>query len=100
MAVRSIWRLRPQLSRSAVAELTLYTRTGCGLCEEMLEAILTQTSIALPDIDLVDIDSRPELLALYANRIPVLEQSGIELAAGRLGPQVLHKLSTGLVTQS
>lgn len=76
--------------------LTLFTRTGCGLCEEMLSEVIAHTRLSLADIELVDIDLRPELKALYGNRIPVLEKAGVELAAGRISPEALSQLQAEL----
>lgn len=74
-----------------MASFKIYTRTGCCLCEEMHEALI-QAGIVPSDIELIDIDQRPELVALYGARIPVLEKSGLELAAGRLSGQSMSAL--------
>lgn len=72
--------------------LKLFTRADCGLCEEMLSEVILHTGLSLADIELIDIDMRPELKALYGKRIPVLEKAGVELAAGRISPQALSQL--------
>lgn len=54
------------------ARFILYTRQGCHLCDDLLDQL---TSLPCEDqlaIELVDIDSDPEIHHLYARRIPVL----------------------------
>lgn len=69
-----------------MAQFQLYTRAGCGLCEEMFEALI-ELGLVQSDIEWVDIERRPELSVLYGSKIPVLEHKGTELAAGRLNEQ-------------
>lgn len=69
----------------------LYSRTDCGLCEEML-AQLYELGVTPEQIEWVDIDQRSELVAMYGNRIPVLERRGMELTAGRLSEESLQQL--------
>lgn len=69
-----------------MAQYQFYTRQGCGLCEEML-AELASLGIQQESLDLIDIDQRPELRALYGNKVPVLETQGRELAYGRLSEE-------------
>ena len=54
------------------AELLLYTRTGCCLCDDMKEVIrqvAERFPIALREID---VDSDPDLQARYGSEVPVL----------------------------
>jgi hypothetical protein len=69
-----------------MARYQLYSRQGCGLCDEMFEELLS-LGISQDAIELIDIDQRPELRALYGNKIPVLEAQGGELASGRLSDE-------------
>jgi thiol-disulfide isomerase/thioredoxin len=61
--------------------LLLYQRSGCHLCEEMLqqlERIGQETPFRLK---LVDVDSERELQIRYGERVPVLEAAdGRELS--------------------
>lgn len=53
-------------------QLTVYLRTGCHLCEDML-AILYELQPALDfGLDLVDISGNPQLEAQYGTKVPVL----------------------------
>lgn len=54
---------------------TLYTRSYCHLCQDMLAALNALHSSAAPfTVDVIDIDSAadPVLLARYDERVPVL----------------------------
>ena len=60
--------------------VTLYTRAGCCLCDEM-KAALEQRGYVVVE---VDIDADPELKAKYGLDIPVAVQDGKLLAKHRL----------------
>ena len=64
-------------------QLTLYSRPGCHLCEEML-AQVSHLVGDIVDIRVVDIASDPALVNAYDIRIPVLTENGRVLAEGRL----------------
>ncbi len=57
------------------AGLRIYSRPGCHLCEELIEALLPMIRDRLP-LEVVDIDSRPDWAAAYGSRIPVVEFNG------------------------
>lgn len=69
-----------------MAAYHFYSRTGCGLCDEMYQELL-QLGLDPAQLQCVDIDQRPELAALYGAKVPVLERDGKEIAAGRLNDQ-------------
>lgn len=53
-------------------ELTVYTRNGCHLCEDMevqLELLSAELAFSLRRID---IDEQPELVERFGARVPVL----------------------------
>lgn len=53
-------------------ELTVYSRNGCHLCEDM-EAQLESLSAELAfSLHRVDIDTKPELVERFGSRVPVL----------------------------
>ena len=60
--------------------LTLYFRSGCGLCEEMQsELYAAQTRYGF-ELETVDVDSSEELVAEYGHKVPVLTaEQGKEL---------------------
>lgn len=65
--------------------LSLYHRDNCHLCEVMYADLLQWQSDnqRIEEVELIDIDSQPELLALLGNKIPVLMRGGEELCFGR-----------------
>ena len=70
-------------------ELTLYSRAGCHLCDDMqrdLEAQHAQFDFALRR---VDIDTDPVLQARYRTRIPVLAHGEHEICIFRLDREAL-----------
>jgi thiol-disulfide isomerase/thioredoxin len=52
--------------------LTLYGRTYCHLCDDMLAALEAMRSEFRFDVDVVDVDADPALEALYDELVPVL----------------------------
>lgn len=74
--------------------LLLYTRVGCGLCDE-LRAELARLA---PDlvVELVDIDRDPVLQRRYGLHVPVLMADGLELCRHHLDARaVLDWLALG-----
>ncbi|WP_184329574.1 glutaredoxin family protein [Povalibacter uvarum] len=51
---------------------TVYTRTGCTLCEELMVQLAEVLGEAASDVAVIDIADDPELEARYGRRIPVL----------------------------
>ena len=59
------------------AQLVLYSRPGCHLCEQALEQLLAlHREGYLFELHEVDIESDEELLRRMLERIPVLELNG------------------------
>lgn len=72
-------------------ELTLYTREGCHLCEEMksqLAPLLEEYGLALKE---VDVDAEPELAARFGEEVPVLFLDGRKVAKYRLDVKQLRR---------
>ena len=69
-----------------VTALTLYTRPGCHLCDDMKATIL-RVARTSPDpiaIEEIDISSDPELERRYGEEIPVLLVEGRKAAKYRI----------------
>jgi len=85
---------RTESGRLALAgplDLTLYTRIGCHLCEEMkaaLQPLLREFGAQLGE---VDVDQDDELRAMYGNDVPVLFLGARKVAKHRLDPAQLRK---------
>jgi hypothetical protein len=77
----------------AGSRLTLLTREECGLCEEFLEALHDEAARApLPPLDLVDVDSDPELRRRHGLDVPVLLLDGVRICAHRFDAAELRRL--------
>lgn len=73
--------------------LTIYTRPGCHLCEEMkiiVERVVRDTG-AQAKIDEIDIASDPELQERYGLEIPVLLVNGRKAAKYRIAEDDLRR---------
>jgi thioredoxin-like negative regulator of GroEL len=55
--------------------IRVYSRPGCHLCEQLIEELLPLVRGHL-DVEVVDIDSRPDWQAKFGVRIPVVEFDG------------------------
>ena len=67
-----------------IALLTLYSKPGCHLCEELrtlLDELQPEYGFVLEEID---IKRDPTLFARYRHDIPVLLMGGHEIARGRV----------------
>lgn len=71
-------------------QFTLYARPRCGLCDLLHEDLLKLCRGMAVDVLLVDVDSSPDLKALYGTRIPVLAGEGAVLCEGRLDPAAVR----------
>ena len=85
---------RTEMGRLVLAgplDLTLYTRAGCHLCEEMkaaLAPLLREFGARLVE---VDVDGDEELRALYGNDVPVLFLGSRKAAKHRLDIQQMRR---------
>lgn len=52
--------------------LVIYGREECHLCQNMILALQDLQKQVSFDFQVIDIDSSPELMALYGEKIPVL----------------------------
>jgi predicted thioredoxin/glutaredoxin len=76
-----------------VSRLTLLHREDCGLCEEMLSDLETVgRTLTLPPLELVDVDSDPELARRHGLHIPVLLLDGEVVCRHRLDADELARL--------
>jgi glutaredoxin len=59
--------------------VTLYTRTGCHLCEEAERVLRHEQPAVGFRLELVDIDHDPALASRYGARVPVVAVDGEDL---------------------
>jgi glutaredoxin len=74
--------------------VTLYSRPGCHLCDEM-KALVSRVaaSLSIPTaIDEIDISTDPELEARYGVEIPVLLVNGMKAAKYRVREDELRRI--------
>jgi hypothetical protein len=69
----------------------LYSRHGCGLCEEMLAELAALPAAQGIDVEVRDVDLDPDARARYGHKIPVLILCGELVCHGRLDPEEVDK---------
>ena len=79
--------------------VVLYTKPGCGLCEEMKQEMSNAGCVGLYTVEEIDIESDPELFARYQYEIPVLFINGVEVFRHRLPRDEFKAYVTSLVDQ-
>ncbi len=70
---------------------SLYSRPGCGLCEEMLSDLAALPAARGIAVDVIDVDLEPDTRVRYGHKIPVLLFAGELVCHGRLDPEELDK---------
>ena len=66
------------------AEIILYTKPGCHLCEVMKKEMAKADCAELYNLEEINIESSAELFARYRHDIPVLLIDGVEAFRHRL----------------
>jgi hypothetical protein len=74
------------------AEVVLYTRRGCHLCEDAW-GLLEQAARRYPlRLSQTDVDTDPTLAAAYGLEVPVILVNGRVRFRGRINPVLLERL--------
>jgi glutaredoxin len=74
--------------------VTVYTRSGCHLCDEAKQVIESVRRRATFDYEEFDIDSDPRLRQLYNEEVPVIAIDGKKAFKYRVTPaELLKKLA-------
>ena len=71
--------MRPPDTDGRTLRLTLYGRSYCHLCDEMLAALATLCGEFGFAVDVVDVDSDAALEQRFGTLVPVLMHAGTEL---------------------
>jgi len=77
-----------------VAALTIYSRPGCHLCDEMKAIVHRVADAAKPPVAVeeIDISTDPDLEARYGLEIPVLLVDGRKIAKYRVTEEALSRI--------
>jgi len=79
---------------SGVPRVTLFTRDGCCLCEEAKRVLDSARRRAGFELDIVDIDTDPELQQSYNDEVPVIAINGAKAFKYRVSEaEFLKKLA-------
>lgn len=70
---------------------TLYSRRGCPACEELLAELEMGVFPKQFNVEVVDIDSNPQLVKEYGMDIPVLMVDGVELGRHEVDLQLVSR---------
>ena len=84
----------------ARVKVTIYTRPGCHLCEEMKEVMSGSGCAGLYALEELDIENDPELFARYRFEIPVLFINGVEAFRHSLRADEFRAYVTALAGES
>lgn len=82
--------MRSDIAGAAV-KLTVYSRTGCHLCEDMEVALSELQKELVFQLQRIDVDSDPALAAAYGTLVPVLKEGDIEICHYFLDMQALRE---------
>jgi glutaredoxin len=75
------------------AAVTLYTRKGCCLCDDAKRVLDAAGRRAAFQLEEIDIDSDPQLRALYNDEVPVIAINGSKAFKYRVSvDELLRKL--------
>jgi hypothetical protein len=77
--------------RAAPLRFLLYSRPGCGLCEEMLTALAELPAVHPYPVDVVDVDADAATRVRYGHKIPVLLFAQELVCHGHLDVDEVHK---------
>jgi glutaredoxin len=74
-----------------VIRLTIYSRAGCHLCEEMERAVDQAAAGLDAGVEVVDVDGDADLARAYGLEVPVLFVNGRKAAKYRVDPRRLRE---------
>ncbi|HUE80952.1 MAG TPA: glutaredoxin family protein [Pyrinomonadaceae bacterium] len=73
------------------AQVVLFTRPGCHLCDEAKAAILSARCTDKYTLEEINIETDPELLERYGQDIPVIMINGVEAFKHRVSSVEFRK---------
>ncbi len=60
-----------------MTQITIYSRTGCHLCDDAQKILESMQKELNFDIEVIDIDESTELIKLYSDQVPVIHIDGL-----------------------
>jgi glutaredoxin len=78
-----------------MAFVTLYSASGCGLCERALEVVREVQAELAFELEVVSIDGDPALEGAYREHLPVVEIDGERAFTYFVDPKALHERLSG-----
>jgi predicted thioredoxin/glutaredoxin len=75
--------------------LVVWSRAGCGLCDELLEELGPWLAARGLDAEVRDVDEDPEAKRRFGLKVPVLTLDGEIACHGRLDAEELDRLLGG-----
>jgi hypothetical protein len=70
----------------------VYSRDGCGLCETFIVELAERMGSRAASVQIMDVDSDPELQRRYGDRVPVLVVDDAFVCAARLDAERVERL--------
>ena len=68
-------------------KVTIYSRPGCCLCDEVKQELRRLRQRAEFELEEINVDEDPELQRLYSDQVPVVMINGRKAFKYRLDPQ-------------
>lgn len=84
--------LRGKPTRRPDLLLVFYTRAGCGLCDDALQMVVRLQKAYCFSLEVIDIDTDPELVRAHGNWVPVIAISGVVRFRGRINEVLLRRV--------
>lgn len=75
--------------------VTVYSRRGCHLCDELLEALLPLLRDSA-DVEVCDVDSRRDWQEAFGDRVPVVEVDGHFVCQYTLDATAVRRALSGM----
>ncbi len=60
-----------------MTQITIYSRTGCHLCDDAQKILESMQEELNFEIEVIDIDESVELIKLYSDQVPVIHIDGL-----------------------
>lgn len=72
--------------------IVLYSRVGCTCCDRALAVLRPRLAGRTSSLEIIDIDTDPDLKARYGTSVPVVLIDGVERFRGQINPVLLDRL--------